>query len=153
MEEYDEEMDESDGDLEADKAWLATFINDKLKKRIASVEFEVNNISSKKIRGANKKQKEMLKALNDKLKLMIATRVNIEELAMTMAFLEGGAIKMLKSLLKKYDADHENDTLRTNLDNEVTALIELADKNRKREDLLHSGIIMQDSKNSEEETK
>ena len=32
----------------------------------------------------------MLKALNDKLKLMRATRVNMEELNTTMSFLEGG---------------------------------------------------------------
>ena len=38
----------------------------------------------------------MLKTLNDKLKLMRATREKCEELAMTMEFLEGGAIKNLK---------------------------------------------------------
>jgi hypothetical protein len=38
----------------------------------------------------------MLKALNDKLKLMRSTRENCEELAMTMEFLEGGAINGLK---------------------------------------------------------
>lgn len=95
----------------------------------------------------------MLKTLNDKLKLMRATRVNMEELNTTMSFLEGGAIKQLKSHLKKYSDDPENETFRLNVDNEVTALIDLADKNRKREDLLHSGIIMQDSNNSAEESK
>ena len=84
----------------------------------------------------------MLKALNDKLKLMRATREKCEELAMTMEFLEGGAIKNLKSCLKKYYDDHEDETLRTNVDNEATALIELADSNRKAEDLLNKeGII------------
>ena len=51
----------------------------------------------------------MVKALNDKLKLMRATREKCEELAMTMEFLEGGAIKALKTYLKKYNDDHEND--------------------------------------------
>jgi hypothetical protein len=51
----------------------------------------------------------MLKALNDKLKLMRATRENCEELAMTMEFLEGGAIRGLKAALKKYYDDHEDD--------------------------------------------
>jgi hypothetical protein len=69
----------------------------------------------------------MLKNLNDKLKLMRATRENCEELAMTMGFLEGGAIKTLKGHLKKYYDDHDNDTLRTNVDTEVTALIDLAE--------------------------
>ena len=72
----------------------------------------------------------MVKNLNDKLKVMRATREKCEELAMTMEFLEAKAIKTLQSHLKKYYDDHENDTLRNNVDNEVTALIELADKNR-----------------------
>jgi len=81
----------------------------------------------------------MVKTLNDKLKVMRATREKCEELAMTMEFLEGKAIKLLQTHLKKYYDDHENDTLRENVDKEVTALIDLADKNRKEEDLLHSG--------------
>ena len=61
---------------------------------------------------------------------------------MTMEFLEGGAIKNLKSCLKKYYDDHEDETLRNNVDNEATALIELADSNRKAEDLLNKeGIV------------
>jgi hypothetical protein len=39
---------------------------------------------------------------------------------MTMGFLEGGAIKTLKSHLRKYYDDHENDTLRNNVDLEIT---------------------------------
>jgi len=95
----------------------------------------------------------MLKALNDKLKLMRATREKCEELAMTMEFLEGGAIKLLKQYLKKYNDDHENDSLRTNVDNEVTSLIDEADEHRKQQDILNSGIIQMDSKNNEEESK
>ena len=83
----------------------------------------------------------MLKALNDRLKLMRATREKCEELAMTMEFLGAGAIKTLRNHLKKYYDDHENDNLRTKVDNEVTALIELADKNRKNENLLHGGNV------------
>ena len=83
----------------------------------------------------------MLKTLNDKLKLMRATREKCEELDMTMEFLEGRAIKNLQSYLKKYYDDHENDQLRNNVDNEVTRLIDLADQNRKEEDLLHSDQI------------
>lgn len=78
----------------------------------------------------------MLKALNDKLKLMRATREKCEELAMTMEFLEGGAIKKLKGHLKQYYDDHENETLRNNVDNEVSRLIEVADDKMKEEDLL-----------------
>ena len=37
----------------------------------------------------------MVKTLNDKLKVMRATREKCEELAMTMEFLEGKAIKLL----------------------------------------------------------
>ena len=51
----------------------------------------------------------MLKALNDKLRLMRGTREKCEELAMTMEFLDGGAIKRLKVFLKNYYDDHEND--------------------------------------------
>jgi hypothetical protein len=76
----------------------------------------VDNIRNKKIRGTTKKQKDMLKTLNDKLKLMRETREKCEELAMTMEFLEGGAIKNLKIHLKKYYEDHENDALRNNVD-------------------------------------
>ena len=83
----------------------------------------------------------MLKTLNDKLKLMRATREKCEELAMTMEFLEGGAIKNLKVFLKKYADDHENDVLRNNVDQEAIKLVELADKNRKDEVLLHSGAL------------
>ena len=66
----------------------------------------------------------MLKTLNDKLKLMRATRVQCEELYMTMEFLEGGAIKQLKVNLKKYYEDDDNDTLRITVDNEVSSLID-----------------------------
>jgi hypothetical protein len=66
----------------------------------------------------------MLKTLNDKLKLMRATREKCEELAMTMEFLEGGAIKNLKISLRKYHDDHENDDLRKIVDKLVTALID-----------------------------
>ena len=65
----------------------------------------------------------MLKTLNEKLKLMRDTRMNCEELAMTMGFLDGGAIHNLKTYLKDYYKDHENDTLRTNVDNEVQKLL------------------------------
>ena len=116
----DDEVGEDDSQLlEKDKEWLDAFIQDKLKKSITKVEQEVDNIRNKKIRGTSKKQKEMLKNLNDKLKLMRATRENCEELAMTMGFLEGGAIKTLKSHLRKYYDDHENDTLRNNVDQEI----------------------------------
>ncbi len=43
--------------------------------------------------------------------------------------------------MKKYYDDHENDVFRINVDNEVTGLIDLADQNRKDEDLLHSDQI------------
>ena len=125
--------------LEKEKEWLDSFIRDKLKKSIAKVEAEVDNIRNKKIRGTSKKQKDMLKTLNDKLKLMRSTRVQCEELAMTMEFLEGGAIKQLKVNLKKYYEDDDNDTLRITVDNEVNQLIEQAEKNRKDEDILNSG--------------
>lgn len=95
----------------------------------------------------------MLKTLNDKLKLMRATRVQCEELAMTMEFLEGGAIKQLKTHLKKYYEDDDNDTLRINVDNEVSALIELADKNRKDEDLLNKEGINPGDNDDEEEKR
>jgi hypothetical protein len=95
----------------------------------------------------------MVKALNDKLKLMRATREKCEELAMTMEFLDGGAIKQLKLYLKKYNDDHENDSLRTNVDNEVTSQINQADECRKQQDILNSGVIHKDTKNSEEENK
>jgi len=78
----------------------------------------------------------MLKALNDKLKLMRAIREKCEELAMTMEFLEGGAIKSLKVHLKKYFDDVDNETLRNNVDKQCQALLDLADKNRKAEDVL-----------------
>lgn len=122
--------------LSLDKEWLGEFIQEKLKKQISNVEQEVDNIRNKKIRGTSKKQKDMLKTLNEKLKLMRATREKCEELAMTMEFLQGGSIKNLKLYLKKYYDDHDNDTLRNNVDNEVTRLIELAEVNRKDEDLL-----------------
>ena len=78
----------------------------------------------------------MLKSLNEKLKLMRETRMQCEELAMCMGFLEGGAIHALKAHLKKYNDDHENETLRTNVDNEVQELIKMAEEKRKSEDLL-----------------
>ena len=53
-----------------------------------------------------------------------------------MGFLEGGAIKQLKGHLKKYNDEHDNDELRTNVDNEVTRLISLADEKRQEEDIL-----------------
>ena len=61
----------------------------------------------------------MLKTLNDKLKLMRSTREKCEELAMTMEFLEGGAIKGLKLHLKKYHDDVDNDIFRHNVDKQV----------------------------------
>lgn len=128
--------------LSKDKEWLDQFIHEKLKKQITKIESEVDNIRNKKIRGATKKQKDMLKELNDKLKLMRATRENCEELAMTMEFLEGGAIKGLKAALKKYYDDHEDESLRFNVDKQCTALIELADIKRKSEDLLKTAGIV-----------
>ena len=151
------EMDGENNDpmqLAKDKEWLDQFIHDKLKKQITKVEQEVDNIRNKKIRGATKKQKDMLKALNDKLKLMRATRENCEELAMTMEFLEGGAIKGLKSALKKYYDDHEDEGLRNNVDKQCTALIDMADSKRKAEDLLKTaGIVPGQPLEIEEEQK
>ena len=95
----------------------------------------------------------MLKTLNDKLKLMRATRVQCEELAMTMEFLEGGAIKQLKVNLKKYYEDDDNDTLRITVDNEVSSLIEQAEKNRKDEDILNTGVIGGNEDGEEEEKR
>ena len=123
--------------LSQDKEWLGDFIQEKLKKQITQVEQEVDNIRNKKIRGTSKKQKDMLKTLNEKLKLMRATREKCEELAMTMEFLQGGSIRILRLNLKKYYEDHDNEMLRNNVDMEVMRLIELADVNRKDEDLLH----------------
>jgi lantibiotic modifying enzyme len=81
----------------------------------------------------------MMKNLNEKLKVMRATREKCEELAMTMSFLEGGDIKPLKLALKRYYEDHENEELRTDADKLVLQLIEMADKNRKNEGM--SGIL------------
>ena len=158
--------DDFSNKLAKDKEWLDSFIHDKLKKQIAEVEQEVDNIRNKKIRGAIKKQKDMLRSLNDKLKLMRATRENCEELAMTMEFLEGGAIKVLKGHLRKYYDltanmikdrkyydEHENEIHRIAVDKEVTSLIDLADSNRKNEDLLHSGKFSGLNKNPDEEEK
>lgn len=115
----------------------------------------MDTIRNKKIRGATKKQRDMLKQLNDKLKIMRATREHCEELAMTMEFLEGGAIKPLKQALKKYYQDPDNGSLRENVEAEVSALIETADKNRKDEDLLHSGTLLaqEEEKASEADQK
>jgi len=66
---------------------------------------------------------------------MRETREKCEELAMTMEFLGAGAIKTLRNCLKKYYEDHENDNLRTKVDNEIESLIKLADKNRKHENI------------------
>lgn len=120
--------------LMRDKEWLDKFIKEQMKSGITKVELEIDNIRNKKIRGTTKKQKDMLKALNDKLKLLRSTKERCEELATTMEFLEGGAIKALKSHLKKYKDDNDNETLRNNVDNEVTRLIDLADTNRKNEE-------------------
>ena len=79
--------------LSLDKEWLDKWIKEQMKSGITKVELEIDNIRNKKIRGTTKKQKDMLKALNDKLKLMRATKERCEELAMTMEFLEGGQIK------------------------------------------------------------
>lgn len=128
--------------------WLDDFINEKLKKSIVIVEHEVDNIRNKKVRGALKKQKDMLKNLNDKLKLMRATRIKCEELAMTMGFLEGGAIKYLKQLLRKYYDDEDNDEARNNVDNEIGDLISVADQNRKSEDLLSKVKVEEEKKMS-----
>ena len=43
---------------------------------------------------------------------------------MTMEFLEGGAIRGLKAALKKYYDDHEDESLRTNVDKVALSLIE-----------------------------
>ena len=70
-EEMDDELDENGANkLALDKEWLATFIQNKLKKAITKVEDEFNHFRNKKIRGTTKKQKDMLKALNARLTLM-----------------------------------------------------------------------------------
>ena len=134
---------------EKDKEWLDAFIKDKLQKSIHKVEQEVDNIRNKKVRGAIKKQKDMLKQLNDKLKLMRGTRIKCEELAMTMSFLEGGAIKTLKGHLRKYYEDHDNESLREAVDKDIDNLLALADLQRREEDLINQvgGI---ENKNEEE---
>ena len=136
--------------LALDKEWLGDFIQEKLKKQITQVEQEVDNIRNKKIRGTSKKQKDMLKTLNEKLKLMRATREKCEELAMTMEFLQGGSIRTLRLHLKKYSEDHDNETFRINVDMEVMRLIELADVNRKDEDLLHQHYAGAEEKKANE---
>lgn len=137
--------------LARDKEWLDKFIKDSMKSGITKVEHEIDNIRNKKIRGTTKKQKDMLKALNDKLKLLRQTKETCEELATTMEFLEGGAIKTLKSHLKKYKDNNDDETLRNNVDNEVARLIELADKNRQNEDLLNKDGGLGMGKENEEE--
>ncbi len=88
----------------------------------------------------------MLKTLNDKLKLMRSTRERCEELSMTMGFLGGGAIKNLKVSLRKYFEDNEDERIRSNLHQEITRLINIADINRQAEDLLHSGAFEEEKK-------
>jgi ferric iron reductase protein FhuF len=69
----------------------------------------VETIKNKKIRGAIKKQKDMIKNLNEKLARMRETREKCEELSMTMEFLDGGDIKPLKGCLRRYYSEHENE--------------------------------------------
>ena len=88
----------------------------------------------------------MLKTLNDKLKLMRSTRERCEELSITMGFLGGGAIKNLKVSLRKYFEDNEDERIRSNLHQEITRLINIADINRQAEDLLHSGAFEEEKK-------
>lgn len=76
-------------------------------------------IRNKKIRGAIKKQKDMIKILNEKLRKMRGTRERCEELAMTMEFLEGGAIRPLKAHLRKYYDDNENEEYRDNVEKQA----------------------------------
>ena len=57
-------------------------------------------------------------------------------------------VECLKQHLKKYNDDHENDTLRTNVDNEVQELIKMADEKRKSEDLQNQ--VMKHGSNNEE---
>lgn len=80
-------MQEDENQLTLDKEWLSSFIKEKLQKKIQTVESDIDNIRNKKIRGTSKKQKDMLKSLNEKLKVMRSTREKCEELAMTMEFL------------------------------------------------------------------
>ena len=70
---------------------------------------------------------------------------------MTMSFLEGGEIKTLKSYLRKYNDDNDNDQLRENVDTEVNSLINIADLKRKQEDLL--GVIGGDKEYEEKKAK
>ena len=88
----------------------------------------------------------MLKNLNDKLKLMRSTRERCEELSMTMEFLGGGAIKNLRVSLRKYFEDNDDERIRTNVHQEVTRLINIADINRQAEDLLHQGTFEEEKK-------
>lgn len=88
----------------------------------------------------------MLKNLNDKLKLMRNTRERCEELSMTMEFLGGGAIKNLRVSLRKYFEDNDDERIRTNVLQEVTRLINIADMNRQAEDLLHQGNFEEEKK-------
>ena len=81
---------------------------------------------------------------------MRATREKCEELAMTMEFLEGGAIRTLKSHLRKYYDDHENEELRNNVESEVTTLIELADQNRADEGILDGMANEEEQKDQKE---
>lgn len=90
----------------------------------------------------------MLKTLNDKLKLMRNTREKCEELSMTMGFLGGGAIKNLKVSLRKCYEDNEDERVRSNVNQEITRLINIADINRQAEDLLHSGAYEEEKKES-----
>lgn len=143
----DEDEEDNQKQLSKDKIWLEAFINEKLKKAITKIEHEVDNIRNKKVRGAVKKQKDMLKQLNDKLKLMRNTRIKCEELAMTIGFLEGGDIRSLKVLLKKYYEDPDQDEARESVDKEVDELIQRADQNRQSEQ------IMDKIKTKEEEEK
>ena len=75
----------------------------------------------------------MLKQLNDRLRLMRATRDRCEELSQTMEFLDAGAIRPLKSHLRRYNDDSEKEQLRLNVEAEVSRLVDIADARRTKE--------------------
>jgi hypothetical protein len=102
-----------------------------VKPLISKLEEELESAKSKKPKGTQKKLKEKVGSLNYKLTLAKKVKDKLDELSLQMDFADGGAIKTLRTLLRNYVDNPDEEYNKNSIDAEVSKILEKIDNNKK----------------------
>lgn len=117
--------------MKEDKRFLLDFMVSFIKPLLLKTEEELELAKSKKGKSTQKKQKEKVASISNKIALAKKVKEKLDELQVQMEFAEGGAIKGLRGMLEKYAENPDDESNKNCVDAEVQRIMDKIEGNKR----------------------